>query len=457
MYLTPTTITAYLEELVGARPNEFPGVDSDERKNAKRCATAIAVLRQKCEPLYAEAAQACLRKDIAEIQSKINNSMLAKVQETKVLLNQLLLDKLRYLNGHGPQHLQAVDAKAYELLDTTGLALCVKPYEVFFLAAALIIHDAGLIFGRDGHESNIKNILRNIDENVINQHERNTIELIAAAHGGHVINQPNNKATIDGLNTRTQVRGKLIREQMIASIVRLADELAEDRTRSTAIPFATPEARRNELAGSEIFHVYSTCLESCYIDGKDRTIQIQYLLNLEDALTRFMKGSNEVYILDEIYSRVLKCFSELMYCNRFIYDGAAGNSLTLPTSIRASVEIYEKDEARPLFSFVFTLKESGYPSMHERQIALCCPEIRAAMITFGITHSVSEGEVTTALHAGPTGAALAEILKKAMQKPDNKTTEEISESVDTKKIPNSRQKERSWWKEFFNFGGWNDE
>src|ERR1051326_1779833 len=147
------SMSAYLEALTKERPEEFPGVNPDERENAAKYLTALTALYQACVPLYREAAQACLLKDIAEIHKSIRNSCSETKDELIDEINALLIEKLRYLNGHGPEHLQAVDAKAFELVQAVNLEI--SPYEVFFCAAALTIHDAGLIFGRDGHEHSI--------------------------------------------------------------------------------------------------------------------------------------------------------------------------------------------------------------------------------------------------------------------------------------------------------------
>ena len=403
-----TCVTNHLRALAKQQPEEFPGTDSDERKNAERYVRNMGNLHHACVPLYQEAAQASLKEDIRKIEEKIRTA--DAIQRNEVL--QLLDEKVRYLNGHGPDHLQRVDAKAYELIQAIGVDL--SPYEVFFLAAGLTIHDAGLIFGRDNHESSISSILNKLGDNAGTRQERLTIERIASAHGGYVAGQPGNRATIDTLVIKQQVSGRAIRGQLIAAIVRLADELAEDESRATAIEFDSPEERRSKLGGSEIYHVYSSCLESCYVDREDKAIKLQFLLNLDDALSLFKKGGGQVYLIDEIYERTLKTFNELLYCNRFIYQAAEGVGLTALKEIRVSIEIYGSESgSTPLISLPFTLKENGYPTLMAGGVNSYCPELSEAIRSFGVSHSVSESDVRNALTNGPTGSALADVLNKA--------------------------------------------
>lgn len=403
------TITALLLDLADKCPDKFPGADTDPSKNARVYVEGLALLRRTCEPLYESAAQASLMKDVGELITKISNSDFKDIESVKKQLQADLYKKLRFLNGHGVKHLHVVDVRARQIVDSCRIQL--TPYEVFFLAASLTIHDAGLIFGRDSHEKSIHAILSALNDTFAKKRERDAVERIAGAHGGHVPGEPTNKATIDVLNKIEQLQGAEIRPQLLAAIVRLADELAEDHTRHTPIPGETPQQRREALKGSEIFHVYSRCLEPCLIKGQERLISLQFLLDREDVRQTFLKGEEEVYLLDEIFDRTVKCFAELTYCGRLIQESVTGDKIDLPPNeIRVQIEVASDDSDFEPLTLRYALKAKGYPDVSALGIPSFAQDITDSLKEYAQRKLLDPALVTSLLQGAPSGSSVARLF-----------------------------------------------
>lgn len=91
---------------------------------------------------------------------------------------------------------------------------------------AIVVHDAGNIYGRAGHEKKLAEILNNQCDNIIpDAIERRVISRIAGVHGGKI---KGSSDTISVLNKTNTVNGFEIKEQLLAAILRFADELADD-------------------------------------------------------------------------------------------------------------------------------------------------------------------------------------------------------------------------------------
>lgn len=439
----PTTATELLTEKARKDPHEFPGRGSDE-DNAKKYVDALALLSRICKPHYETAAQASLMSDIHnlfdQIEAYVKTPQPSKEVTAPEVLQKLrdgLFAKLRYLNGHGPEHVRVVDKRSFTLVSECAIGL--SPYETFFLCASLTIHDAGLIFGRDGHELSIHAILSDLGDKFATKSERNAVERIASAHGGHVPGDQSNRATIDSLNATEQMEGKEIRPQLIAAIVRLADELAEDHTRYAPISGESQEQRKKRLSGSEIFHVYSNCLEPCLIKGQERVVSLQFLLDVEDVVTTFQKGDRERFILEEIYERTEKCFAELLYCGRFMQESSGTNKLLVPNEVRVSIEIGSDNEGFLPLKVGYVHKTRGYPDVTSSGIAVFGTELKASLLEYASKRGIPQTEATELLVDAPKGAAVARLfqrLKSMSQTPDPVAIDEPAEKQTPKRLKN---------------------
>lgn len=95
----------------------------------------------------------------------------------------MLRDPDLILNDHGEDHIEKVIEKASELVAFKSCDL--SPYEVYVLLMCILLHDAGNIFGRHNHESNLDEILeqtRNLcGEDMVETH---LFRKIIYCHGG---------------------------------------------------------------------------------------------------------------------------------------------------------------------------------------------------------------------------------------------------------------------------------
>ena len=141
-----------------------------------------------------------------------------------------LKDNEFFLNDHGPDHIDTVINRASYLVNTENCDL--EAYEVFILLCSIQIHDVGNIFGRYKHEINAKEIMKQAQEIF----GRDTIESIrikkiAESHGGKT--SRGNKDKISKLQETENTLECVIRPRLIASILRFADELADDKKRAS--------------------------------------------------------------------------------------------------------------------------------------------------------------------------------------------------------------------------------
>jgi hypothetical protein len=269
-----------------------------------------------------------------------------------------------FLNDHGPEHIETVIGRATSMIKDSKCNLTAK--EVYFLLVAIQIHDLGNMLGRYEHEVNALDVVAEhinlVGEDNI---ERKMIKDIAEAHGGK-IKGSSDKDKITKLNPVSHTLGEEIRVQLLASILRFADELADDKTRCDKDLLILNKLPK----GSEVFHAYAHCLDSVLIRHSNKQIELKFKIPQDFAERQFGKWNNEkktvedVYLLDEIYERALKMHFERIYTTRFMRD-----FINLE-SILVFIDFYnEKLEVFDPISF--ELRETGYPTSSHDIFQLC--------------------------------------------------------------------------------------
>ncbi|ODM29853.1 hypothetical protein A6779_12055 [Marinobacter adhaerens] len=237
--------------------------------------------------------------------------------------------------------------------------LKLNPYEVYLTLVSILLHDAGNIYGRQGHEKRPAKIIQDLGPAAFpDNFEARTIAHIARVHGGKKLDAKGEttKDTISNspLKAIDHYKGTKYRAQLIAAIVRFADEICEDRDRASQPLLIS----RNLPRQSEVFHQYAHSISSVEVDLQAKMINIKFELEKEDAIRTFGKGEaddiQEVYIIDEINERLEKMYCELCYCRRFFAEALSIDA------IRATVIIHDEDE--PAQEETFELRERGYPS-----------------------------------------------------------------------------------------------
>lgn len=275
-----------------------------------------------------------------------------------------------FLNDHGPEHIKKVILRATQLLRQSNAHL--TPYEQYLLLMAIQIHDIGNILGRNKHEINSLEIISKYGINAGQDRiEWDCVFEIAESHGG----EPKDK--ISEL-TDENILDFPVRKKLLAAILKLADELAEDRSRTNRYMLVNGQIPEEAV----IFHTYSHCLHSTEIDPSGKQIKLYFDIE-EDSLTtkykkkvRSVKGDlidSETYLLNEIYSRTFKTHIERMYCMRFMRD------IVNYEKIRVVIQItFKEKDARNKHlkkKIMYDLGEVGYPDMKHNTIFTICPQL----------------------------------------------------------------------------------
>ncbi|PYG34372.1 HD domain-containing protein [Pelagimonas varians] len=251
---------------------------------------------------------------------------------------------------HDLGHVDDVIRKAGQVLGANSDAVepamnRLKPYEVFVLLVACLIHDAGNIDGRNGHANRARRVLQHVAGNRLDTKEISLISKIARAHGGKTT--AGSPDTIGELPIRDGVEHITVKPRLLAATLRLADELAENVRR----------ANRRDEEGSRFPNLFCSTI-SVSVDYKGRWISLDFAVGDENCILfgKDEKG-DEMFLLDYISRRVEKTELERRYCDRYLrgfatYDG-----------IRVNVELLkDHDEWRAIY---FELMEDGYPTSND--------------------------------------------------------------------------------------------
>ena len=281
-----------------------------------------------------------------------------------------------WLTDHGIRHITTVIRRAGDLVINNGSST-LTPYEAFLLLTAIHFHDVGNVFGRDRHEQQITTVMKTMSDDLIgtNGLERRLIRNIAMAHGGYADSDGDNKDTIGRLFWRHPPDSQEPRVQFLAALLRFADELADDHTRTSRFLF-----KNQLLQTSEIYHIYADRLRHVTVRLDERSVRLQFELDVEHVTTLYQKGpGDKVYLYDEIVRRCLKMHRENIYCNRFMQPYVSIDRIDVDISIT-------KDHYMHIVkSITFSLVQRGYP---DRPLTFAEAAPDAAQLTGAGLHSL---------------------------------------------------------------------
>lgn len=217
-----------------------------------------------------------------------------------------------------------------------------KPYELFVLLVACLIHDAGNILGRKGHAQRARGILRNVASGMLDQREISIISKIAQAHGGETTT--GSRDTIGELPLEDGVENSSVRPQLLAAILRFSDELAENFRRSS----------RRHSPDSEFPNLFCSVV-SPRIEYDSRRINLDFTIS-DDVCGLYGKNEDghEMYFLDYVRQRVIKTELERRYCDRFLRGFATYDR------VRVNIDFIKDDHEWKNINF--ELLEDGYPN-----------------------------------------------------------------------------------------------
>jgi predicted RNA-binding protein YlqC (UPF0109 family) len=267
-----------------------------------------------------------------------------------------------YLTDHGPNHVVKVIKRATELSKSKECDL--SPYEVYMLLTAIHFHDVGNIFGRQGHTLSAEKVMTKLASYFADETtEKRYIKKIAEAHGGKI---NGSKDTIGLLPPSDHVLNQTIRMQHMAAILRLADELSDDRSRSARFMVDSGLLPPK----SEVYHRYANSLHTVLVDVEVKEIKMKFDMTLNIAQKKLKKGESQVYLLDYIFERTMKTFQESVYCGRFLRPYIWINNVNI------EIEICSNNFNDVLQTIKYRLEESGYPEFSRNEIYKMCPDLK---------------------------------------------------------------------------------
>lgn len=259
-----------------------------------------------------------------------------------------------FYTTHNEGHFDEVIRYAGLLLGIDGKDGCdtkLDPYELYQLLVAIRIHDAGNIYGRDDHEKHCFRILRECTASGNDDAEKKIIANIAKAHGGETI--VGSKDTINELAQQEHIGPLLIRPRLLASIVRFADEICENRSRAANHLLESGKLPKH----SEIYHKYAASIKGNHVAAG--RITLKYQITVQDALKKWEYKKNgkicDAYLVDVIYDRIEKMDRERKYCNRYSRDVYSVGS------IRASIQVVDDQCDEIEVIPIPELNDAGYP------------------------------------------------------------------------------------------------
>ena len=277
-----------------------------------------------------------------------------------------------FLTDHGQGHVRNVIKRAAELVFNFGVNI--TPYETFILLGALYIHDIGNVLGRKSHEQKAANVFQTYCDRLSSDRvEQRLILRVARAHGGKI---KGDKDTIGlTLPRHEYILGKKIRLQLLAALLRLADEFADDQSRSSR--FLTENGIVPEKGA--VFHKYAQALDSVVLQPSERRAELSFTIASADVLRLWGKNEEQRYLLDEIFDRTVKMYDECRYCMRFLRQAPDCNALVPIESVAVRIEVWLDVRAPSLDSpeevISYTLEQKGYPRSAPEGIHSLCPHL----------------------------------------------------------------------------------
>lgn len=269
-----------------------------------------------------------------------------------------------YYTAHDAEHFNEVVRYAGTLLGVTpdmevsrmSEWRLLNPYELYVLLVAIRIHDVGNINGRENHEKGCFTFLKNLGAlGGTDQAEKKIIGSIAQAHGG--LTSLGGKDTIGSLDLSYSIGCVTIRPRLLAGIVRLADELSENRARANNYAL---DHNANLPDHSRMYHIYANAISAARYNMEDKKFHIQYMIEHRNVIksrecsSRTLPGGKSLHgncIIKEMLGRLEKMDRERRYCNQYIRD------VCRVDGIRANIEIVDEN--------LDSIQQIAIPEMHD--------------------------------------------------------------------------------------------
>ncbi len=275
------------------------------------------------------------------------------------------------LSDHGPDHIKTVIKRATQLVANMKEEDKLSPFEVYILLMAIQVHDVGNIEKRKGHEESNVAIIEKLRDKLTEYDKIEWVAIfdIASAHGGE------EKDKISKLPESDPIHNLPIRYQLLAAILKFADEVAEDSSR--AARYLAQHIQFPEF--SNLYHEYAKSLHSVIVNTESRIVSMHFNLAEDSLHTTFKKqittktGDKQVieqHLINEIFLRTLKTHYERLYCMRFL------RPVINIDRVRVSIKVTCNDIRKKFPAQGYDLIETGINDIHMEQIFEMCPELK---------------------------------------------------------------------------------
>ena len=216
------------------------------------------------------------------------------------------------MTDHSAKHILDVLQNAGRLI---GLRALEKPNPTlsasdgYTLCLAILFHDAGMVYGRQGHQNRIAEVYKWVQGDTQRPiQEQPLLHRIAGSHTG--LTDSGSHDTIADVPPTMHFEGEPVRSQELAAILRFADELAEGPHRTS--PF---KREKGDLPSeNEVYHDYAG-ITSAGIDRPDGRIILSYEIELDDTMTQ--RSQRFQRLLDFTFQRVVKVDRERRYARSY--------------------------------------------------------------------------------------------------------------------------------------------
>lgn len=216
------------------------------------------------------------------------------------------------LSDHGIDHILNVQNNVIRLLsEEDGIIKSLSGIEMYCLGMFILFHDAGNVYGREGHHEKVGRLFDKIRGTSASLKREKTLVVRAArAHTGKA--QDGSHDTLKELNQEDHLEGKRVRLRELAAILRFADELAEG-------PQRTSEFMQTENlydSASKIYHIYAN-MTNIFIDRGNKRIVLTYEISIDLDQPENIRHKNLSKILEFTYRRIVKLNQERQYAGYY--------------------------------------------------------------------------------------------------------------------------------------------
>lgn len=267
---------------------------------------------------------------------------------------------------HGGDHFDEVVRYAGELLEpifkSEAMGGVVTPYDLYLLLAAIRIHDAGNIDGRERHAQRAYSILREAGAAACpDDYEATLISKIAAAHGG--VTEGGDQDTIHDLEESSGFGPIICRPQMIAAVVRFADEICEHSNRASQHHIRA----ENLPEESRLFHFYADAVKQAAVIREQKAIRLKLVFDEKRLGTPYAAPKGQEgepitkYLLDDAFDRIGKLDTERIYCNRYLPPELRTDKVDVTLEIVRAESVGGLVLPRTWKSKSFIIQDRGYP------------------------------------------------------------------------------------------------